>query len=345
MAIHILDQVTYGGVASHPAPASAWNALAQTLQPLGAHRDIYLNELGENPSVALTSYKIASLIKAGAVWVDWCGWPMYGQGGASGFSTLLGALGVSIPGLTFDTSKLPQNISLSAAASTALTYERILISTAPFPAAILTNYRTGYGSTSGIGQKFYFASSFAIKYGKGAYIYAFGNNGQSFGLLQFNRNANPGVLPTNYIPFVIDTIQSLPALVTPQPTSPPSCGQYGTYVGAGAAAGVQPGLYVFTRIQNGEKVNTVVDNACRVVAVYAHNQTPAPSSGGSSGGSTSTGGSKPPATSGGSTAGTGGSAAGSSGGTTSSQPTTGLIIAAVGIAGAFFLMRKMDGRR
>lgn len=57
--------------------------------------------------------------------------------------------------------------------------------------------------------------------------------------------------------------------------SPPNCTQYGTYVGAGAAADVATGLYVFARTVNGVTIKTAVDQSCQLIGQWAHG-TPKP---------------------------------------------------------------------
>lgn len=54
--------------------------------------------------------------------------------------------------------------------------------------------------------------------------------------------------------------------------SPPSCAQYGTYVGEGTAAAVRSGLYVFERTLNGITTKTAVTQSCGYVDQWTHGQ-------------------------------------------------------------------------
>lgn len=68
-----------------------------------------------------------------------------------------------------------------------------------------------------------------------------------------------------------DTSSAHPTSAPPGPNcSAQTLAALGSYVGSGSAAGVEAGLYVFQRAANGSIINTVVNDACQVVAVYPH---------------------------------------------------------------------------
>ena len=81
---------------------------------------------------------------------------------------------------------------------------------------------------------------------------------------------------TQYDHPVTTASSSVPTSGAPVSLSPPSCAQYGTYVGEGAAAAVRSGLYVFERTLNGITTKTAVTQSCGYVDQWTHGQ-PVPS--------------------------------------------------------------------
>jgi len=101
--------IGYGsGLAANPAPLSSLGALYDVVASLNppASRYVILNGYGEalGPSAhaTWTPEAVAAWVRAGHLWVDWCGWPMYWQVeqdrlvqlGAAGFARFLRALGL-----------------------------------------------------------------------------------------------------------------------------------------------------------------------------------------------------------------------------------------------------------
>lgn len=283
----------YKGTISHAAGYNRWSQLYSNLTGQTGSRAVYLNELGQDVTIPLDA--IAQAIYNGAVWVDWCGWPFYSIG-PNAFNDLIESMGYSLSGVQW--TKIGQVQGLS--------YPRYFSSTESIPSRWIVNTLTPYGAGStsflntGFGVTYhYYATSFAIPYGKGAYIYAYGDDGQSFSDFQVTPPSN-GVSPSIYSSFILDVLSKLPTPngsaqylpSLPHPTTsgfnpggvtvtsvsnplsgPPSCTQYGTYMGAGESVDVGDGYYLFRRLQyptDSEYTDYVVTSGCAVVSTYVH---------------------------------------------------------------------------
>lgn len=305
----------YKGTISHAAGYNYWSQLYSNLTGQTGSRAVYLNELGQDVTIPVDS--LAKAIYNGAVWVDWCGWPFYSIS-PNAFNDLLQYMGYNMSGVQFTKLNLvPTGASeyfgnVSKSFFREIVYPRYFSSTESIPTQWIINKLTPYGvgETSLLDSGFfdtthYFATSFAIPYGKGAYIYAYGDDGQRFGNFELTPPYN-GVSPSIYASFILEVLgrlpkpngaaQYLPSL--PHPTtsdfnpgggtvtspvtipqvsnpssSPPSCTQYGTYLGTGEAVDVEQGYYLFRKLQyptDSEYTDYVVTSGCAVVSTYVH---------------------------------------------------------------------------
>lgn len=276
----------------HAAPTQDWSQLQLALQNSPriqtSNLQVILNEQGEYSGWPYT--QIASFVQNGGIWIDWCGWPLaltdfsgFGDFPAN-FTNLAAALGSP---MGYDQGQ----VSFSAIPS-GWPYVRSLVVTGTPGGGFIANPNT-QNITSGSKQVY---SSFAIRSGKGAYIYAFGNN-ESYGASLFFAAGGVGHVPfAQYWPFIQQVIDDILGQGTVA-SAPPSYGaQYGTYVGQQSN-----GDYVYASTQNGVTRNTVikaVPGGYEIAGTYYHGGTatqyagssvnPIGSSPGSSGSSTST---------------------------------------------------------
>ncbi len=338
MTVYRLTDLDHTIAPVHTATASQWDALAAALPQFYGH-DVYLNNLGENVSDKYPPTLVGQLIQQGAVWIDWCGWPFWDYG-STAFQELMSLLGIQATP-DFNMADIGDKVP-------GTTFERSLILPAQLLQPAVYNHNAPHGTAQkmnagiiAVGQRYWY-SSFAILYGKGAYIYAYGND-SSYGLFGVG-GYNTGVPLSQYNPFILEVLSNLPQ-PSPNPVpGPPSCPYYGQYYGPGQTAGT----YVFTKQYSGYFEAYVVDQNCKLLGgPYYHSTNPTPPTGGSSGGTTS-GGSGGTPTSGTGTNSGGGNTGGSGGSVQSPPPTTssgtnGALIAAAVAAGAFYLLRGMRG--
>lgn len=195
--VNTLSLIVLSGTPQHAATIGQWDILKNGLAPYARTRDVYLNLLGEK--ISKSPAEIASLIRAGAVWVDYCGWPMYGYGGSLGFVSFLQSAGIAQPSaMSFDA-----NVG---------GYVRALSTQEPLAYPWIRNQ---YANDTLLTPPMYVYPSFAIRIGNGAYCYAFGNDGQAFNIPLYKRleaNQITTSMPTqDYLPFIEYIIRSLPA--------------------------------------------------------------------------------------------------------------------------------------
>ena len=225
MPVVVLNQ----GTAQHSAPVSEWQSLQSDLQGQTNGHYVYLNELGENTTVPLST--IVRMIENGAVWVDYCGWPFWGVSSGA-FSDFLQLMGMNIPNVSFFTSgDMYDN------------YPRSLSMHQPFPSSFVVNtlaFHTNFYNILTF-SPLYVAASFAIKYGKGAYVYAFGNDGQKYGFLSASAG-DQGVPVANYASFIQSILASLPAPnSTGQDAAAPAPSSGSSGYGSGGSSYPSPG--------------------------------------------------------------------------------------------------------
>lgn len=268
--------------AVHTAQTQWWSQLASALTAYKGERNIYLNNLGENDSASFPPSYIASLIKEGAVWIDWCGWPFFrSYNKENGAIDFFRAMGIPTP--------LTWNMNAMVDVSPYTNMDRALILTKSNPYIIVNSaapsgtarvgelgglYAQGV-SVFGSSPPDVYYTSFAVKYGKGAYIYAYGNTQRYGAAGAFSL----GVAPAQYIPFVQSIVHSLPAAGKTTSPQRPQCTQYGEYVGPDST----PGRFIFRQNGNGYYVLTVVDSGCVVKGRFTHSTSagkgnPAPTS-------------------------------------------------------------------
>ena len=218
------------GFAQGGAPSSSWNALVAALAagPLGhSGRKVIFNLGGESlPSQGGPKGQgygvndVANFCRAGGVWIDYCGWPMYYNpvnpsyqtSGAQGFRTFLSDIGaVGMPFSTFDSYGI-SSVNLSGGLGTGGTtsgtwpYNRsmVLKQRPPQVSWFIPNLRTSpagnpfktYGTGSGATDHWLYPS-FALLIGSGAYVYAYGGLPSAL----FTA-ANPGIAASTYAAFI-----------------------------------------------------------------------------------------------------------------------------------------------
>lgn len=247
-------------LADHYAPPSEWDelyyALTKSPQLNSENLTVILNDEGEYSG--WTYNDIASFIAGGGVWIDWCGWPLA--------ITDTAAIYDYLPGLS-DVGDFPANFGhLTKALGCPMGYKEGDPSFSAVPAGfpyVRSLVVSGSSRCNGFmvnpntptmqyGNDYCY-SSFAIRYQKGAYIYAFGNNDNyGAGVLSASK-ANPGVSFAKYWPFIEKVMSDLIGykLTT---TGGPSYTQYGTYVGE-----TPQGYFIYERQQNGQTIQTLVD--------------------------------------------------------------------------------------
>lgn len=228
--------------------------LESELQKISTPHTIYLNWGGEilaapqGSSGALTPYGLAGMVKSGAVWVDWCGWPMFygstGTYGAGGFGTFLSALGIVATDLPYDPARpifgyiepgqpgapftepimygcfaLPGQLGDGYDRSLIVDRSLSSMDTNGRPWQVNTDAPFQYWDIGGNRQYVY--SSFAILAGNGAYIYAYGND-TPYCLWEQTSGLSYGVGLSQYLPFIRRIVASLPTISQPMPPGLPN---------------------------------------------------------------------------------------------------------------------------
>ncbi len=266
--------------ANHSAPTTEWGelntALRQDTQINNSDLQIILNENGNFDNYSPQT--LASMIYNGTVFVDWCEWPMsvnneslYSGGLSNALGFLLGntyeSFGQFLSAMDIVVGYNNQTYPAFSPTPSGVANAYSLMTTGAMPAN--TGFKTNPLAPMQVVGDIYVYPSFMIRYGKGAYFYAYGNDAQDLsGKANIGWNGfQIGVLQSAYIPFIVEELH---ALLNEGNTSsgPPSCTQFGTYVGQGSDAGVGAGEFVFAATQNGVKRNTVVRSNCTQVASY-----------------------------------------------------------------------------
>lgn len=194
----------------HAATPQEWEALSGDLSNYAANRMIYLNEYGENLPPGVTPTSIKDAIEAGAVWVDWCGWPMYGAGSGA-FGDFLLSMGLSLPNFTF----FPPMYQYIDA-------PRLLTVDSPLSYPFIVNdqvYNSVVHVTFSFNATKYVYAGFAIRYGKGAYIWNFGNDNQAFGFDQGTGASEPEYKVASFIQSIISQLPAASGGTVPSSTS------------------------------------------------------------------------------------------------------------------------------
>ena len=262
MAVNI---IVYSNNIANAASSSYWGQLEASLRLntaiANANFTIYLNENGEYSGVSPQT--IANEIYNGAVWIDWCGWPLWyndinavlsTMGGGAHFGDLMTAFGYQ---MGYQGNSYP---SFSAVPSGFPYLRSLVVSSKPQNPGFIANPNTPSWTTGGD----YTYSSFAVRYGAGAYIYAVGLAHpitDPFCFFCTDVGATPNsVTPAQYIPFVKQILDSLVSTgsVTSQA---PQCSSVGSYVGN---SGLSAGFYYYTKTANGVTRRAVADSNCDI---------------------------------------------------------------------------------
>ncbi len=251
------------------APLYDWTKLANALR-LDSHIStadisITLNEQGEYSGRPYQ--EIANYVSAGGVWIEWCGWPLsvtdFGAIGdfPANFTNLMSAMdvGVEYIGST-------DNQASFAALPSGWPYERSLVLTSPptgkgFIANTAAPHETTVKTLSnGTVENIYVYSSFGVRFGKGAYFYAYGNTSAYTPFEQ----PGPGHVPFDeYWPFIQKVLYEVLGYGLTS-TSPPSCGaQYGTYKGQ-----TKTGLFIYQEIKGNYNYMRLIDGNCLIHSTY-----------------------------------------------------------------------------
>lgn len=268
--------------AASSAPTTEWGELETSLktdaQINNSNLQIVLNENGSYNNYSPET--LASMIYSGTVFIDWCNWPMYYDDASSislGFSNLLPVLfgnssanfGEFMAQMGLTVAYKNSSYPIFYPTPSGVDYACSLMTTGAVPSGL--GFKVNPNTSFQTIDDTYIYPSFMVRYGKGAYFYAFGNDKRGISGSKLNTGFlsgfQIGVPQSAYIPFIVDELH---ALLDEGNTSsgPPACTQYGTYVGQGSDAGVGAGEFVFTATQNGVKRNTVVRSNCTQVASY-----------------------------------------------------------------------------
>jgi len=201
--------------------------------------------------VAMSPQELAQEVHSGTVWIDWCGWPL-SQGDQSAFGfrfdenfqTFATAcdVGMSYKGGPVSFSAIPNGWP----------YARSLCTTGPTTGS---GFRGSFESMHTVTSENEFCwSSFAILYGKGAYLWAFGH--ESYGL--FSGSAH--VTFEQYWPFIKEVLMDL---VGERLThrGAPSCPDLGQYVGH-----TSDGFFVFEKPYGGGILRSTATYGCTVTS-------------------------------------------------------------------------------
>lgn len=251
---------------THSAPQNEWTDLYYALKnsPTIANSNvsITLNENGQY--ITESPARIASYINNGGVWVDWCAWPMYvndspqfgapNLNGAKNFAEFLQAMG----GIQVSSNG---NSNPNFATPSGATYVRSLTIDQPINSSrFVVNPQTPRESAGG----YVLYPSFAILYGKGAYIYAFATYA-GFGVFcLWDSQPSPQVTSSQYIPFVNDIVLRVLGEGNAS-VSPPSCPSFGTYHSQDPS---NPLFYQFVDSQNGVTRYTTANSSCTAISTY-----------------------------------------------------------------------------
>lgn len=236
----------------HTASTADWARLVYALRndpAINARQlQVNLNEAGEYTGWAYSD--IATFVYGGGIWVEWCGWPMaitdftapYGAGDFQvNFQHLLEAMDVS-------GGYQAGPVSFSAVPP-GWPYTRSLVSTGPVQGKGFEVNPNALNESFGNNQYVY--SSFAIRYGEGAYLYAFANS-NSYGLAD-----RTGQVPySQYWPFIQKVIHEVISYRLTS-SSGPGCTRYGTYKGE-----MSGGNFIYERTQGVDTIRTIVDSQC-----------------------------------------------------------------------------------
>lgn len=248
MSIHVIQPTLTeetGGL--HVAPASAWTRLSAALRSLAQSREIIENDAGE--VIDRTPENVANTVANGAIWIDYCGWPMYWQ--RSGIGVGLGGPGVPLggDGMTRFLRQIyrippaygngagpvfepPAGVIIPGGYSRAL-----IISTRAQDAGIAvpsgSEFRPEHPQIARDGNFAWVYPMFGIPYGAGWYFYACGNTlpyprfgGSMLGAEPAGRTVDPDA----YASFILSQVhaarpssplqQAPPVQARPQPTQP-----------------------------------------------------------------------------------------------------------------------------
>lgn len=264
-------QITvYNDNVANSAPSAWWGELLDDLQKtpviVGSDLTIYLNENGEYCNIPTA--EVAAMIAQGGIWIDWCGWPFY----YNLFDATMAVFGPELYTSPDRFGNLVQHMGFQLGYGSlgypvfdrtppGYEYLRALKTTGPVDMTGFTYNSNTPPSQSG---STYIYPSFAIRYGKGAYIYAMGLShdptnpfdlADAFGSPHL-KGQPVSVTPDQYVPFVRGVIQDvLGYKLTPK--SGPGCSEFGAYKGENAA-----GHFVYQRVQNGQTIQTIVDDTC-----------------------------------------------------------------------------------
>lgn len=223
----------------HVAPPEAMANLAGWLKQNASSLNVALNYGGE--MIDRTPQQIATFVKGGGVWIDWCGWPMYsnpstGNLGGGGFDAFLRSLGVVATALPASAAG-PVFTAFGVTPDTAaglFYFSRYLITDTSLSNLDTSSGRPWQVNTHApfgtlhdfLGHEYYGYSSFALLAGSGAYLYAYGNDG-AYPPSPF---MDTGVPFAQYQPFVSRIIASLASQAgTSSPSQqPPGSSSSGT---------------------------------------------------------------------------------------------------------------------
>ena len=209
------------------AGSSWWQSLQSAISSSGLNATIYLNEGGEYQST--TPQDVASLVRNGGIWIDYCGWPFFSFGqGSGGFEALVKAAGINLqPAFGAPYQAFPFAWSEYPYASTfqraGYPYHRGLVTATAIgtvggaPETTTANVNT-YISLNNHVALVHLYSCFGLRIGRGWYFYAYGNG-------------TSGVSPQTYANFIVSALGGRPSpgpgysFSQPTQPAPPRGGQ------------------------------------------------------------------------------------------------------------------------
>lgn len=237
----------------HTATPAEWSQLQSALTTTSSTENlnltVYLNEGGE---YSYYDYQtLLDMIGRGGVWIDWTGWPFA--------VTNLTTFTPGLPGWEYNFQNFAVSTGLAlgynggpaefASVPPGWPYVRSLVSSIPITSK---NFMVNpYAKHETYGNDHVY-SSFAIRYQKGAYIYAFANN-VPYNLLNPSAiNTSAGVPFSEYWPFIESVLKDIGTYPSTSSAAPDCTSTLGEYRGTNAN-----GEYIYV-LTSGDKTTTTV---------------------------------------------------------------------------------------
>lgn len=242
----------------HTATPAEWSQLQTALTTTSGIENlnltVYLNEGGE---YSYYDYKtLLGMIADGGVWIDWTGWPLAVTNltsptpGFTGWEYNFQNLATSM-GLALGYNGGPADFS---AVPPGWPYVRSLVSSMPVTGQNFTS--NPYAKSTVYGSDHVY-SSFAIRYQKGAYVYAFANGVSYDTANPFASNTPSGVPFSEYWPFIEQVLKDIGTYPSTSAAAPDCTSTLGTYQGTNVN-----GEYIYVLTSGDQTTTTVSLGSC-----------------------------------------------------------------------------------